>query len=285
MKSHFTRLLLLAASLIFANTSAADTLHGRVVAVSDGDTVTVLDDTNTQWKIRLMGIDAPEKKQAFGSKSKESLSALVFNKQVHVEFNKQDKYSRTVGKIMVYGIDANLEQVKAGLAWHYKQYAREQSEADRAAYAHAEEQARSEKRGLWADPDPTPPWDWRKQQKHAVSSSAAEWIKIGSNENQTVYAAPSTIHRAGNKAKMRSLLDLRTADTTASMPYLSMKMQNEYDCKGEQYRFLASSNHSKSMGEGDVVYKNATIAEWNPIPPNSAVKTLWKIACDKWHTL
>lgn len=157
--------MLLAASLLFANTSAADTLHGRVVGVSDGDTVTVLDATNSQWKIRLMGIDAPEKKQAFGNKSKEHLSALVFNKQVAIECSKQDKYGRTVGKIMVDGVDANLEQVKAGLAWHYKQYQREQSPDDRTAYAQAEEQARAAKRGLWVDLDHTPPWDWRHQRK------------------------------------------------------------------------------------------------------------------------
>ena len=118
----FTRILLLAASLLLANTSTADTLNGHVVGVSDGDTVTVLDATNTQWKIRLLGIDAPEKKQPFGNKSKENLSDLVFNKQVQVEYSKKDKYGRTVGKITVNGVDANLEQVKAGMAWHYKKY-------------------------------------------------------------------------------------------------------------------------------------------------------------------
>jgi endonuclease YncB( thermonuclease family) len=172
-KRHFTRILLLAASLTFAYTCAADTLHGRVVGVYDGDTVTVLDGTNTQWKIRLMGIDAPEKKQAFGNKSKEHLSGLVFNKQVTVEYRKKDRYGRTVGKILVQGLDANLEQVKAGMAWHYKQYQREQSEADRIAYAKAEEQARAGRRGLWFDHEPAPPWDWRKQQK-AMRRSAAE---------------------------------------------------------------------------------------------------------------
>lgn len=159
------RILLFATSLLLAHTSAADTLQGRVVGVSDGDTVTVLDGSNTQFKIRLMGIDAPEKKQAFGSKSKESLSALVFNKQVMVEYNKKDKYGRTVGKIVVDGIDANLEQIKAGMAWHYKKYEKEQSVDDRSIYAKAENQARGDKRGLWFDTEPTPPWDWRKQQK------------------------------------------------------------------------------------------------------------------------
>lgn len=160
-----TRFLLLLVTLIVAIPSVADTLQGRVVGIADGDTVTVLDASNTQVKIRLMGIDAPEKKQAFGRKSKESLSALVFNKQVTVEFSKKDKYGRTVGKIVVDGVDANLEQVKAGMAWHYKKYQNEQSEDDRSNYAIAEEQARVEKRGLWVDTDPTPPWVWRKEKK------------------------------------------------------------------------------------------------------------------------
>ena len=164
--NHATRILLLTALLLFANATAADTLLGRVVGVTDGDTVTVLDATNTQYKIRLMGIDAPEKKMPFGQKSKEYLSDLVFNKQVEVEYSKRDKYGRTVGKILVEGVDANLEQVKAGLAWHYKQYQREQSPDDQLAYAQAEEQARAEMRGLWYDADPTPPWDWRKQQRN-----------------------------------------------------------------------------------------------------------------------
>lgn len=159
------RFLLLVASLLVVAPSIADTLQGRVVAVSDGDTVTVLDSMNTQFKIRLMGIDAPEKKQAFGNKSKESLSNLVFNKQVTVEYSKKDKYGRTVGKIIVDGIDANLEQVKAGMAWHHKKYQKEQSVDDRSIYALAEDQARSERRGLWVDGEPKPPWEWRKQQK------------------------------------------------------------------------------------------------------------------------
>lgn len=162
MESHI-RLPLFAALLIFPLLSFADVLQGRVVGVADGDTVTVLDATNTQFKIRLMGIDAPEKKQAFGQKSKEHLSELVFNKQVSVEYTKKDKYGRTVGKVIMDGVDVNLEQVKAGLAWHYKQYQREQSTQDIAAYILAEELARNETRGLWVDVEPMPPWEWRRQ--------------------------------------------------------------------------------------------------------------------------
>lgn len=165
VKLRCARLIFLLSSLLLTNLSVADILHGRVVGIADGDTVTVLDDSNTQTKIRLMGIDAPEKKQPFGNKSKESLSALIFNKQVVVEFNKKDRYGRTIGKITVDGIDANLQQIKAGLAWHYKQYEKEQSAEDRALYAQTEEQSRGERRGLWLDAEPTPPWDWRREKK------------------------------------------------------------------------------------------------------------------------
>lgn len=163
LKPAITLLLITVFSqLVYAKATLAGTLQGRVIGIADGDTVTVLDASNTQFKIRLLGIDAPEKKQAFGKKSKESLSVLVYNKTVSVEYNKRDKYGRIVGKILVAGIDANLEQVKAGLAWHYKKYQKEQQVEDRAKYAQSEEQAKAAKRGLWAESNPTPPWEFRK---------------------------------------------------------------------------------------------------------------------------
>jgi len=151
--------------LLLSANAYAETIFGRVVSIADGDTVTVLDATNTQWKVRLMGIDAPEKKMPFGQSSKENLSDLVFKKQVSVTYSKQDRYGRTVGKIIVNGIDANLEQIKAGMAWHYKQYQKEQSPDERESYADAEELARAERKGLWLDAEPTPPWEWRQEQK------------------------------------------------------------------------------------------------------------------------
>ena len=157
-----TRFLIFASALLLSLPSWADILEGRVVGISDGDTVTVLDASKTQFKIRLQGIDAPEKKQAFGNKSKEALSTLLFNNQVAVEYSKKDKYGRILGKILVDGVDANLEQIKAGMSWHYKKYQHEQSENDRNLYAQAEAETREEKRGLWVDADPVPPWEWRK---------------------------------------------------------------------------------------------------------------------------
>ena len=139
----------------------ADTLLGKVINVADGDTITVLDDTNTQHKIRLTGIDAPEKRQAFGNVAKQSLVEQVAGQSVAVEWVKVDKYGRKIGKVLLAGLDCNLVQVKRGLAWHYKQYQREQSSTDQQSYAVAETEARATKLGLWRDAEPTPPWEFR----------------------------------------------------------------------------------------------------------------------------
>ena len=138
-----------------------ETLSGRVVGITDGDTLTLLDQNNGQHKIRLASIDTPEKKQPFGNRSKQSLSDMVFNKIVTVETDKRDRYGRELGKVLASGKDVNLEQVRAGMAWHYKAYERTQSATDRKAYADAENEAKAVKRGLWVDADPTPPWEWR----------------------------------------------------------------------------------------------------------------------------
>lgn len=143
----------------------AETITGSVVRVSDGDTVVVLDTNKVQHKIRLMGIDAPEKKQAYGRKSKDNLSSLIAGKHVVVEYKKRDQYKRIIGKIKLSGKDVNLEQVEAGMALHYKQYQGEQSRLDRQLYSEAEDGARNAKRGLWYDPNPIPPWDYRRIKK------------------------------------------------------------------------------------------------------------------------
>ena len=157
--------IFLAALLLLSFVTQAATIEGRVVGVADGDTITIVDNTNTQYKIRLAGIDAPEKMQPFGNVSKKSLSDMVYGKQVAVDYNKQDRYGRTVGKVIVDGVDANLEQVKRGLAWFYKKYQNEQPLQDRLDYLHAQEAAEVSKVGLWAEQTPTPPWDFRKSKK------------------------------------------------------------------------------------------------------------------------
>lgn len=154
--------LVLVALLGYGGSHAfADTLIGRVVSVADGDTLTVLVGRD-QFRVRLQGIDAPESKQAFGNVSKQLLSKLAFGKTVQVEFRQQDRYGRILGVVYADGRDLNLTMVGQGLAWHYKHYERDQAPDKRAAYAAAEENARTARLGLWNDRSPTPPWDFRR---------------------------------------------------------------------------------------------------------------------------
>ncbi len=163
---------LIRALLLLAGLAHAATLTGRVVGVADGDTVTVLDANRQQHKIRLQGIDAPEKAQPFGEKSKQNLSRLVFGKDVLVEWEKRDRYKRIVGKVWVQPascptcpmtLDAGHAQITVGLAWWFRKYAREQSPQDRGAYEFSEQEARARRVGLWSNPDPMPPWEWRRR--------------------------------------------------------------------------------------------------------------------------
>ena len=143
------RKLLLAVMLAACASVHAATLTGTVVGVSDGDTITVLDANREQHKIRVAGIDAPEKAQPFGQRSKRSLSTLVFGKDVDVQWSKRDRYKRIIGKVLVIDptcqrqcpktLDAGLAQVTAGLAWWYRKYAKEQSAEDAQRYELAEQ--------------------------------------------------------------------------------------------------------------------------------------------------
>ena len=155
----------LIATLLVVLPAHAETINGKVIGVTDGDTITVLDQQKRSYKIRLSGIDAPEKAQAFGQASKQSLSELVYGKEVSVEWHKVDRYERIVGKVLVAGADANLKQVARGLAWHYKKYASEQPSQEATTYADTENAARAQRLGLWSDAHASPPWDWRKQKR------------------------------------------------------------------------------------------------------------------------
>ena len=143
-------------------------LAGRVVGVIDGDTIDLLTPEKQQVRVRLAGIDAPEKKQAFGTVSKQALSDLIYGRDVPVGRPTKDRYGRVVGKVLLKGVDTDLKMVELGLAWHYKQYAREQSVVDRKLYAEAEDSARATRTGLWRDAEPVPPSLFRHpNRKHA----------------------------------------------------------------------------------------------------------------------
>jgi endonuclease YncB( thermonuclease family) len=130
---------------------------GRVVGVMDGDTVRVLFAPATEIKCRLFGIDAPEKSQAFGQRSKDALASLVFGRQAAVEILDTDRYGRKICKLFVGAVDVNREQVASGMAWVYRQYTND------AAYIAAEDRARRRQVGLWQDHSAIPPWEFRRQ--------------------------------------------------------------------------------------------------------------------------
>jgi endonuclease YncB( thermonuclease family) len=142
-------------ALILPASAQQQTITGRVVGVSDGDTITVLDDQKRQYKVRLDGIDAPESNQDFGSRAKQSLSDLVFGKMVTVISAKRDRYGRIVGQVLCDGKSANIEQLRRGFAWFYRAYAKELKPGIAEAYELAENAAKTSKRGLWSDPSPT----------------------------------------------------------------------------------------------------------------------------------
>ncbi len=158
-----TRTIALCILVFLSIATSADSLTGKVVKVADGDTITVLDNTNTQHRIRLQGIDAPERKQPFANASRKHLASLVAGKGVTVKWAKRDRYRRIVGFVLVDGQDVNLAQVKAGMAWFYRYYQKELSAENRKLYAQAEDEARANKKGLWQDKNPIPPRRWRRR--------------------------------------------------------------------------------------------------------------------------
>ncbi|MDA8257959.1 MAG: thermonuclease family protein [Betaproteobacteria bacterium] len=147
--------LAVVAVLVALPAQAAQPFTGKVIGVADGDTLTVLADTMPR-KIRLAEIDAPEKKQAWGERAKQSLSDLCFNAEATVAAGVTDRYGRTVARVRCAGVDASLYQVQHGLAWAYTRYLHDP------AIAAAAQAARASGIGLWADANPTPPWLYRK---------------------------------------------------------------------------------------------------------------------------
>jgi len=150
----------------------AETLDARVVGVTDGDTITVLDATKEQHKIRFAGIDAPERKQPFGTRSRQNLARYIAGKEVRLDCHKVDRYRRKVCKVWVQPpdclrcgktLDVGLAQITDGMAWWYRRYADEQTAEDRGRYESAENEARLRRWGLWADDNPVPPWEWRRK--------------------------------------------------------------------------------------------------------------------------
>lgn len=139
--------------------NAGTLLTGKVVGVSDGDTFRLLGEENETIRVRLHGVDAPEKGQDYGTQSRQVLSDLIFPKQVDVIRKSKDRYGRIIGIVFADGVNVNEELLRQGLVWHYTDYDKNDS------WALFEKQAREQKRGLWNQPNPTAPWQWRKERR------------------------------------------------------------------------------------------------------------------------
>lgn len=198
-------------------------LQGKVVAVADGDTITVLDSGNKQHRVRLLGIDAPERSQDFGTNAKQHLSDLVFGGQVTVRYDKTDRYGRTLGKVMLGDRDINREMLRAGLAWHYKHYERDQPPQDREVYSAEEARARNLRSGLWSQSSPTPPWDFRRgesRQNSTAGTRRAETREAASTavSTEAVYITRTgeKYHRGSCRHLSRSKIPISLADAKRS---------------------------------------------------------------------
>jgi endonuclease YncB( thermonuclease family) len=151
-------------ALLLASTALGQEaiVSARIVGITDSDTVKALVAGNELLRVRLRWIDAPEKSQAFGQRSKQYLSDLVFGREVELHTHGLDRYGRTLAVIFVNGLDANLEHVRSGVAWVYNRYVIQAGADTQASYQRSETEAWKQQRGLWCEPDPIPPWDYRR---------------------------------------------------------------------------------------------------------------------------
>lgn len=160
----------IAASIGFATLVALSVLAGsgqeilgRVTAVADGDSLTITDRDLRSFRVRLQGIDAPEHGQPFSRASKSALGQMLFGRDVVVIPHKVDRYGRIVGTVLVGGRDAGLEQLRSGLAWFYTFYEHELTLSGRNDYLAAQRLAKQQRRGLWSETAPVPPWRFRRK--------------------------------------------------------------------------------------------------------------------------
>jgi len=153
---------LVIALLVGTGFTQAEVLDGRVVRIVDGDTI-VVDHGGERRKVRLSAIDTPERDQPWGEAATKEMRRLVAGKTVSVDWHKEDRWGRLIGNVYADGEDVGRLMVERGMAWHYKRYAMEQRASDRVAYSDAERAAKAAKHGLWSDPEPIPPWEWRKR--------------------------------------------------------------------------------------------------------------------------
>jgi endonuclease YncB( thermonuclease family) len=175
----------IAIALVISNTSTtfAQTISGRVIGITDGDTFTLLTDELDQVKIRVAEIDAPERGQPYGSRSQEALSRLIFKQEVSIDVQVVDRYGRPVGRPIVGNTDVTAEMVNIGAAWVYRTY------SDDEALYELERNARAAGRGIWglSEYEQVPPWDWRK----GTRPSTGQTSRSGQSSNAADFSCGS----------------------------------------------------------------------------------------------
>jgi len=150
------KLFLIILIALFSLSAQAEIIRGKVIKIADGDTLTLLTDSDKKIRIRLAGIDTPERKQPFGNTAKNALAKLVFQKKILIETQTKDRYGRTVGIVFLDNQSINNELVRQGMAWVYKKYTNNKTLYE------LENKAKTKMVGLWADENPIAPWDWRR---------------------------------------------------------------------------------------------------------------------------
>jgi len=209
---------ILCLSALLPGLCVGQSFTGKVVGVSDGDTVMVLTSERRPMKVRMHGVDAPESAQPFGQASKRFLSNPAYGKRVVVHVKDKDRYGRSVAILKVAGRDVNLASVRAGMSWWYRRYAPLASDLQA-----AEEEARVAKRGIWSEPSPTPPWDWRNAARRSSSSrQSVSPAHSRSSQGQVVSeavfvtATGTEYHRDGCRYLRRSRIRLTHKDARVS---------------------------------------------------------------------
>jgi endonuclease YncB( thermonuclease family) len=220
----------------------AQDFEGKVVSITDGDTISVMHN-GVPEKIRLNGIDCPESSQAFSNKAKQFTGDTVFGKTVTIKEHGKDKYGRTIGDVLLPdGANFNKELVKAGFAWWYRQYSNDKE------LEQLEQEARVSKRGLWSDPNPVAPWDWRHNPSFADNStlniSPTDKLAASDASDIIVYVTKtgSKYHRAGCRY-LKSVIPIKLSE--ASSRYTPCSVCNPPT--------LDSPNTNKTPSEYDIL--------------------------------
>ncbi len=198
------RAALFVLAIVFSGFAVAGTLVGKVVAIADGDTLTLLTAERQQIKVRLAEIDTPERSQPYGKRARQALSDLAFGQQATVESNEKDRYGRVIGRVYVNGVDINRELVSSGAAWVYRQYNRDKS------LLAVEADARVAKRGLWSLPEAEriAPWDWRKGTKApAIKPYGGAPLVAAANDGQYSCSPRKTCGQMSSCAEARFQLE------------------------------------------------------------------------------